>query len=97
MNNQVNTNALVADLKNVVRDSEQLLEEVADVTGDRAEAMRRRLTETVTAARETCCKLEAQAKERLKVADKTIRDHPYQSIGFALAAGLILGALVARK
>jgi ElaB/YqjD/DUF883 family membrane-anchored ribosome-binding protein len=26
-----------------------------------------------------------------------IRDHPYQSIGVALAVGVVIGALVARK
>ena len=32
-----------------------------------------------------------------KAADKTIRDHPYESIGVAFGLGLLIGVLVTRK
>jgi ElaB/YqjD/DUF883 family membrane-anchored ribosome-binding protein len=97
MNTRFDTDVLVADLKNVVRDSEQLLAAVSDATGEKAEALRERLDETLEKARQTCCKLEDKTKEGIRAADGVIRDHPYQSIGVALAAGVVIGALIARK
>ena len=40
---------------------------------------------------------EEKAVERAKVADKVIREHPYQTIGIAFALGVLLGVLVHRK
>ncbi len=97
MSTRINTDPLVADLKAVVRDSEQLLAAVADVSGEKAETLRRRLAESLETARETCRKLEGKTKESLQAADVVIRDHPYQSIGIALALGVVVGAVIARK
>lgn len=97
MNNRINTDTLVADLKTVVRDSEQLLESIGSVTGEKAEAVKEKLGESLRAARETCRRLEDKTKENLRQADATIREHPYQSIGVAAALGFVIGALVARK
>ena len=97
MSSRFNTNALVSDLKNVVRDSEDLLEAVADATGEKAEELRQRLTEAVKTARETCRKLEGKGRETLEAADTIIRDHPYESLGVALAVGVVIGAWAARK
>ena len=97
MSARFNTDVLVQDLKNVVRDSEQLLAAVSDATGEKAEALRERLSESLASAKQTCCKLEQKAKDGAKAADEIVRDHPYQSIGVALAAGVVIGALIARK
>lgn len=97
MNNRLNTDTLVADLKLVVRDSEQLLEAIAGATGEKAEAIKEKLSESLKAARETCHRLENKTKEALVKTDEVVREHPYQSIGVALAAGVVIGALIARK
>lgn len=97
MNSRIDTEALITDLKAVVRDSEQLLQSVSGAGGEKAEALRERLTQTAKSAQESCKILESTAREKLAAADETIRDHPYQSIGAALAAGVVLGVLLARK
>lgn len=97
MNSRIKTDVLVADLKTVVRDSEQLLEAVAGATGEKAQELRERLQDTVEKAREACGKLEEKAKDGLAAADVAVREHPYQSMGVALAVGVVLGALIARK
>ena len=97
MNSRFNTDALVSDLKNVVRDSEELLQAVAGATGEKADELRQRLGETIEAARQTCRKLEGKTKETLDATDTVIRDHPYQSLGVALAVGVVLGVVIARK
>jgi ElaB/YqjD/DUF883 family membrane-anchored ribosome-binding protein len=91
------TNRLVTDLKRIVRDSEELLHTTKDAVGDKAQEVRERLTDALDATKRTCRQLEDKAIEGAKAADKTIRDHPYQSIGVAFGVGLLIGALVTRK
>ena len=95
--NETGTDKLVTDLKRVVHDSQDLLHSSAEVVGERALAMRERLTEAVDAAKEMCHKLEAKAAAGVKATDKVIRENPYQSIGVAFGIGLLIGVLVTRK
>ena len=95
--NEVSTEKLVTDLKRVVRDSEELLQASAGAVGDKAHAMRKRLSETLEAAKAMCRQLEEKAREGAKATDKVIREHPYESIGVAFGIGLLVGVLVTRK
>ena len=92
-----NTERLVSDLKRVVRDSEELLETTSDAVGDKACEVRERLSEALKTASRNCRALEDQSIQTAKAADKLVREHPYQSIGVALAIGLLLGAVLSRK
>ncbi len=91
------TDRLVTDLKRLVRDSEDLLHTTKDAVGDKAQEVRERLTDALDATKRTCRDLEGKAIEGAKAADKTIREHPYQTIGVAFGVGLLIGVLVARK
>ena len=91
------TDRLVTDLKRIVRDSEELLHTTKDAVGDKAQEVRERLTDALDATKRTCRDLEDKAIEGAKAADKTIRDHPYQSIGVAFGVGLLIGVLVTKK
>ena len=94
---EVNTDKLVTDLKRIVTDSELLLHDSKDVAGEKAREMRERLSEAMESAKRACHRLEEKAVEGAKAADRTIRDHPYQSIGVAFGLGLLIGVLVTRK
>lgn len=85
-NAELKTDKLVADLKRVVRHSEELLQNTADTVGDKVHEVRERLNDALEGARDTCRKLEDKTLEGAKAADKTIREHPYQSIGPRLRA-----------
>jgi ElaB/YqjD/DUF883 family membrane-anchored ribosome-binding protein len=37
------------------------------------------------------------AAERAKAADRTVREHPYQTMGFAFGLGLLIGVLATRR
>ena len=91
------TDRLVTDLKRVVRDSEELLDTTKDAVGDKVQEVRERLYDALDTAKRTCRDLEEKAIEGAKAADRTIRDHPYQSIGIAFGAALLIGVLLARK
>jgi ElaB/YqjD/DUF883 family membrane-anchored ribosome-binding protein len=94
MNTPSEAGKLTGDLKNIVRDSEQL---IAAMAGEKAEAVREQLGEMAKAAREACCKVEEKAKAGLESANQSVRQHPYQAIGIAAAVGLLVGVLLARK
>ncbi len=91
------TTELTADLKRVVRDSEELLQHTANAVGDKAREMRERLSETLQEAKATCRQLEEKAVEGAKATDRVIREHPYKSLGVAFGVGVLLGVLVTRK
>ena len=95
--NELNTDKLVIDLKRIVRDSEDLLHATKDAVGDKAQEVRERLTDALDTAKRTCHRLEEKARDSVKAADRTIREHPYQSIGAAFGVGLLIGVLVTRK
>jgi ElaB/YqjD/DUF883 family membrane-anchored ribosome-binding protein len=81
--NGISAERLVADMKLVMRDAEDLLKATADEVGTKTKEAGVQLTETLRDAREKYSELEAKAIEGAKAADKTIRRHPYQSIGVA--------------
>ncbi len=95
--NDLSTDNLVADLKRLAIDSEELLHATKDAVGDKAHEVRDRLKSMLESAKLTCQHLETKTVEGAKAADKTIRDHPYQSIGVAFGVGLLIGVLVTRK
>ena len=97
MNTEVNTDKLVTDLKRIVTDSQELLHDTKDVVGEKAHEVRERLTDAMESAKRACHRLEEKAIEGAKATDRTIRDHPYQSIGVAFGLGLLIGVLVTRK
>jgi|ERR1051325_6903585 ElaB/YqjD/DUF883 family membrane-anchored ribosome-binding protein len=95
--NELNTDKLVTDLKRVVRDSEELLQATAGAVGDKSHEMRERLSSALESAKATCHKLEEKAIAGARATDRTIREHPYQSMGVAFGVGLLIGVLVTRK
>jgi ElaB/YqjD/DUF883 family membrane-anchored ribosome-binding protein len=92
-----NTDRLVGDLKRVVSDAEIILKDTASEIGDKARESRQRLLEAVEQAKASCHHLEEKALATARAADKTVRDHPYQSIAIAFGIGLLAGHLLTRK
>ena len=88
---------LTDDLKLVMRDAEELLKVTAGEAGEKVNEVRSRLTKALASAKATCTRLEDRTVEAVKSTDHVIREHPYESIGVAFGAGLLLGALVGRR
>lgn len=92
---------VMADLKSLVRDSEDLLKATAGDVSEKAKEARLRVTAALERARATCENVQeqtlAKAKAAAKQADTVIRQHPYESIGVAFGIGLLIGVLVTRK
>lgn len=85
------------DLRNLMHDAEELLKATAGDVSERAKQARTRLTGALENAKATCARLEDKAKDAAKATDRVIRSHPYESIGIAFGAGLLVGVLLGRK
>jgi len=92
---------MVADLRTLARDAEDLLKATAGDASEKVKEARARLGAALERAKSTCQDAQEQtiaiAKAAAKKADAVIRDHPYESIGVAFGVGLLIGALVTRK
>ncbi|MBI4623758.1 MAG: DUF883 family protein [Verrucomicrobia bacterium] len=92
---------VMADLKALASDAEDLLKATAGDVSDKAKEARARVTAALERAKSTYADLQEQgiasAKAAVKQADDTIRAHPYESIGIAFGLGILIGALLRRK
>lgn len=93
----VETEKLVTDLRTVARDAEDLVKITAGEVGEKAKEARSRLVSALEKAKDSAKVLQEKAVAGAKATDQAIRSHPYQSIGIAFAAGLLIGVLAARR
>jgi ElaB/YqjD/DUF883 family membrane-anchored ribosome-binding protein len=98
---QVSREKLMEDLRTVMADAEELLRATASQTGERITAARAKAEESLKAAKAGLLEQEAammaKTKAAAKAADDYVRANPWQSVGIAAVAGLILGILAARR
>ncbi|MGO8926459.1 MAG: YqjD family protein [Limisphaerales bacterium] len=97
MTTQQANERLASDLKALMRDAEELMKATAGQAGEKVTEMRSRLAAAIDSAKATCHRLEEKTVAAAKVTDRTIREHPYESIGIAFGVGLLVGVLVGRK
>ena len=97
---QVSTDKLLDDLKTVVNDAEELLRATAGQAGERMSEARARAEASVRAARERLSSVQddvlEHTKEIAEEADAYVRKNPWQAVGIAAAAGIILGLMMRR-
>ena len=99
--NDVSKEKLVADLKVVVADAEELLRATASQAGEKVSAARERIQASLATAKVKLTEAERALLERTKLAtraaDDYVRDNPWQAVGVAAVAGLVLGILISRR
>jgi ElaB/YqjD/DUF883 family membrane-anchored ribosome-binding protein len=93
----VSTDKLMADLRAVVRDADELLEATAGQAGARVEELRARAQESIGAARARLEEAGNDAREAARDIDAQVRGNPWAAVGVAAAVGLLLGLLISRK
>ena len=88
-------------LRSIASDAESLLRDTAEGATDAVREARRRLAAAVERAKSTCEDLQSQSMEytrqMARSTDKTIRAHPYESLGIAFSAGVLVGLLLRRR
>jgi ElaB/YqjD/DUF883 family membrane-anchored ribosome-binding protein len=101
MTTDVSKEKLVADLKVVVADAEELLRATASHAGEKAAVARERIQASLATAKVKLGEAERalleKTKEAAKVTDDYVRENPWQAVGIAAVAGLVLGILISRR
>ena len=99
--NEVTKDKLVADLKVVVADAEELLRATAAQAGEKVSAARERIQASLAAAKVKLTEAERalleKTKEAAKATDEFVHEHPWKAVGIAAGAGLLLGILISRR
>jgi len=92
---------LVADLKVLIADSEELLRASAGQAGEKIAAARERVQASLASAKVKLSDAERlavdQAKKAAKVTDEYVHENPWRAVGIAAFAGLVLGVLISRR
>lgn len=92
---------LVANLRRVVSDAEDLLAATAGQTDTKITELRARAKENLALARERLADadaaMRARARQAAEVTDEYVHDHPWSSIGAAAALGILIGVLLGRR
>lgn len=101
MTTDVNKDKLVADLKVVVADAEELLRATASQAGEKVAVARERIQASLATAKVKLGEAEraavAKAREAAKVTDEYVHDNPWQAVGIAAGIGFLLGLLIGRR
>ena len=97
----INTDKLVADLKLLATDAEELLRLTAGQAGDKVSEVRARLGEQLEQVKVRVGGLEDELLERgRQVADATdsyVRDNPWKAVGAVGGVAFLLGLLIGRR
>lgn len=98
---QVARDKLVADLRTVIADTEELLKATADQAGARIAAARVKLQASLKSANARIAEAQEATSARARVAIGTTEDYvranPWQALGIAAGVGVVLGVLLARR
>ena len=101
MSTDASKDKLVADLKVVVSDAEELLRATASQAGEKAAAARERIQASLASAKIKLVDAERvlvdKTKEAAKATDEYVRQNPWAAVGIAAAVGLVLGVLISRR
>ncbi len=92
---------LVADLRVLIADTEELLRATANQAGEKIAEIRVKAEENLRNAKLRLASAEAALMERTKAAaratDDYVRANPWRAVGIAAGAGFIVGLLVGRR
>jgi ElaB/YqjD/DUF883 family membrane-anchored ribosome-binding protein len=95
------TDKLLADLKVVVADADELLRTTAGHAGEGVAEMRAKVQASLASAREGLAQAQeaalAHARAAGRAADDYVHENPWRSIGLAAACGLVVGMLIGRR
>lgn len=97
----VNKDKLVADLKVVVADAEELLRATANQAGDKIVELRGKMQDHLTHARASLADAQAVVVDKARqvghATDDYVHDNPWRSVGVAAGIGFIVGLLIGRR
>ena len=97
----VTTDKLVADMRVLLADTEQLLKAVIGQSGEKLAALQPRIEENLRIAKTRLAEFEQVATEQARAAaqatDAYAHEHPWKVAGFTALLGVALGLLISRR
>ena len=97
----VSREKLVQDLKLVIADAEDLLRATASHAGETVTVAREKFENNLRRARLRVTELEDTVRDTgrqaARATDEFVRDNPWQAVGIAAAAGIVVGMLISRR
>jgi ElaB/YqjD/DUF883 family membrane-anchored ribosome-binding protein len=97
----VSKDKLVADLKVVVADAEELLRATASQAGEKVSVARERVQASLANARVKLVEAERvlvdRTRQAAKATDEYVRENPWQAVGIAAGVGFLIGLLINRR
>src|SRR5438045_3627853 len=90
------TQSISNDIDILADDARALMAATADTAGDRIADARERLGAALEAGKEVISRIKDKGVQGVKATDQAVRENPYQAIGIALGAGVLIGYLVGR-
>ena len=101
LNDAAHNEKLVADLKAVVADAEEILRATASQTGDKVSELRSRIEARLASTRARLSEAERTLVEKGRAAaratDHFVHEEPWKSVGIAALVGLAMGVLIGRR
>lgn len=98
---EVNKEKLIADVKIVIADAEELLRATAGQAGEKIAGLRTSIQDRLVDARLKLGDLEGVMVEKAKAVgratDDYVHDNPWRSVGIAAGVGLVIGLLIGRR
>lgn len=91
------TQAIGHDVSQLAEDARALMAATADVAGEKVGEARKRLAAALESGKEIYGRVKEKAIEGAKVADKTVRENPYQAIAIGVGVGALVGYLLGRR
>ena len=92
---------LMADLKLVIEDAEELLKMTAGQAGERVSEMRSRIEDRLQRANGELAQLQSaavdQAKQAARATDDFVHERPWVAVGIAAGVGVLVGMLISRR
>ena len=89
------------EVNNLIADVQDLLGRVGHLADPEIASLRTRVEHGIAVTKQTLAdgsaRVQQSARQALSAGDGYVRDQPWQSVGIAAAAGLVVGFLVARR
>ncbi len=91
---------LMQDLQLVVSDAEELLRATAGQAGEKVNAARERIQDSLEAAKARLDVAQEamieKTREAARATDEYVHDNPWRAVGIAAGVGLVVGMLISR-
>lgn len=92
------TESKADDLKALLQEAEQALNNVVGKGGEKFDELRARIHSAVeNSGRHSLEHLREEASRRAKMADQFVHDNPYYAVGVAAGVGALIGILASRS